>query len=106
MRAARVLAGVPGKWDAVCALGLLLIFAALLPLAYSGVPDPLWIHGIYDAGDADDAVLLAASMESLAPTNQFVIGPPLRVPCVPLTTEPALPATSLRSTPARAPPKP
>ena len=35
---------------------VLLSIIALVPLAQASPVDPLWIHGIYDAGDHDDAV--------------------------------------------------
>lgn len=105
MRAARVLARDPGTWEKVCVLGFLLLLVALVPLAHSSVPDQLWIHGIYDAGDADDAVLLGTSMENLVPENQVVIHPPVLAPCVTPAAGRALPVAPLLRIPARAPPK-
>ena len=39
--------------------------AALPSLANANPPDPLWIDGIYDAADADDAVAQAAWCDAL-----------------------------------------
>jgi hypothetical protein len=105
LREVRAHAGVPGAWERVCVLGLLLILAAVLPLAHAAAPDPLWIHGIYDAGDADDAILLVASMERLVLQHPSLICPTSLVSRVLLTAGPALFVTLLRSLPARAPPK-
>jgi len=48
---------------------LLLILAAsvgvLSALAYASPTDPTWIAGLYDGGDADDAVFLARSIAGL-----------------------------------------
>ena len=32
------------------------VLLALVPLAHASPPDPLWLAGIYDAADADDAI--------------------------------------------------
>ena len=36
---------------------------ALAPLAFASPPDPLWIGGVYDAGDPDDAIVAAGSTD-------------------------------------------
>jgi len=33
-----------------------LVLLALVPLAQASPPDPLWLSGVYDAADADDAI--------------------------------------------------
>jgi hypothetical protein len=44
------------------ALLLLLASVAILPaLASASLPDPSWIHGIFDGADYDDVVVLAAA---------------------------------------------
>jgi len=45
-------------WLSLCVLSLLLVVTALVSLAYASPADPLWISGIYDAGDHDDVVWL------------------------------------------------
>jgi len=32
------------------------VMLALVPLAHASPPDPLWLAGVYDAADADDAI--------------------------------------------------
>ena len=39
-----------------CVLAGVLVLLALVPLAQASPPDPLWLAGIYDAADADDAI--------------------------------------------------
>jgi hypothetical protein len=57
MPSARVLAGVRDGPGRVCALVLLLALLALAPLAKASPPDPLWIAGIYDDADFDEAIV-------------------------------------------------
>jgi len=45
----------------VCALGLLPILVALVPLADASPPDPSWLAGIYDAADFDEVVVAVIS---------------------------------------------
>jgi hypothetical protein len=50
------------------AVGLLALTALVLfPAAGASLYDPLWIAGIYDGGDYDDAVALAGDADSLEP---------------------------------------
>lgn len=47
---------------------VLIVLAALValpPLAFSSPPDPIWIGGVYDAADYDDAVLAVTSTASV-----------------------------------------
>jgi hypothetical protein len=60
MSLARVLAGVRSGRDRVCALGLLLVLVALLPLADASPPDLLWVPGLYDGADFDEVVVAAS----------------------------------------------
>jgi hypothetical protein len=49
------------------AVVLVALALGLLPaLAHASPTDPLWIGGVYDAGDWDDAVLAAAFTDGLA----------------------------------------
>ena len=43
----------------------LLVFslALLAPLAHASPPDPTWIHGVFDAGDSDDAIIAASGTQ-------------------------------------------
>jgi len=41
---------------------------ALAPLALASPPDPLWICGIFDAGDTDDVLVAATSVLGTPPT--------------------------------------
>jgi len=53
-----------GRKGRLCGVGLLAVlpllllsgFVAIIPLAYAGPPDPIWIPGIYDNADYDDVV--------------------------------------------------
>ncbi len=52
----------------MCALGLLLVLVALVPLAHASQPDPLWIEGVYDGADLDDAVAAVVSESAVVET--------------------------------------
>ena len=39
---------------------VLATIAALPAMAHASVPDPIWIAGVYDDGDQDDLIALAA----------------------------------------------
>jgi hypothetical protein len=66
---ARVLAGVRDGPGCVCALVLLLVLLALAPLANSSPSDPLWIEGVYDGADFDDAVAAVVSESAVVETS-------------------------------------
>ena len=74
-------------------LSVLLILLALVPFAHASPPDPLWIPGLYDGADADDAIqaiadgsgvrmpaneapVLAAPEPSTTPVGLAILGPP------------------------------
>ena len=57
-----------GKARWLLPLLLLLLTAALTPLAYASPPDPTWISGFFDDGDADDAVFLITSITATLDT--------------------------------------
>lgn len=65
---ARVLAGVRGGRDRACALGLLLVLTALVPLADASPPDSLWLAGIYDDADFDEAIVAVVSVAAVVET--------------------------------------
>src|SRR5262245_58059713 len=57
---------------------LLVIGVALAPLAGVALrPDPLWVPGLYDGGDADELVLAATRADGVAP---LLAPPPLPRP--------------------------
>lgn len=45
------------------AVVLLFPLILLAPLALASPPDPIWIQGVFDAGDSDDAILAATGTE-------------------------------------------
>ena len=74
-------------------LSVLLILLALVPFAHASPPDPLWIPGLYDGADADDAIqaitdgsgvrmpaneapALVAPQPSTTPVGLAIFGPP------------------------------
>jgi hypothetical protein len=50
-------------------VALLVVLAALTPLAYATPPDPVWVSGFFDDDDNDDGVFLVTS--SLAAIDPF-----------------------------------
>jgi hypothetical protein len=48
-------------------LGVLFTLLTLVPLAHASPPDPLWIAGIYDAGDFDDVVWTLIGADIVSP---------------------------------------
>jgi hypothetical protein len=45
---------------------LVVALSGLAPLALASPPDPLWIGGLFDGGDSDDAVVAATSAEAVS----------------------------------------
>ena len=62
--------------DWLLVLVIVLALGALPPLAHASPPDSLWIAGIYDAGDLDDAVVTAASTEGSPVVGAPILGAP------------------------------
>jgi hypothetical protein len=66
------------RWLAVLLVGVLF---TLFPLAYSDLPDQVWLDGFYDGGDEDDAIVhIETNLNAVQP-------PPLTlaacsVPCI------------------------
>jgi len=104
MSLACVLARVRRRWRRVCVLGTLCAMLALVPLAHASPPDPVWLAGIYDAGDSDDVILAATSLESRSAERFDVFRQISLVVRVVLSAISRLPDVSLRSPQARAPP--
>jgi len=90
------------------ALTTVAALVACVPLAHASVPDPLWVDGIYDAADGDDAVQAVTDGFGLKlPANE---GPVYEVlePSTPSIgfTVPVLPRLHARSSRVdRAPPR-
>jgi hypothetical protein len=60
MSLARVLAGARGRRGrAYVLISLFFVLLPLVPLAHACPTDPVWIAGIYDAGDFDEIVCAA-----------------------------------------------
>jgi len=95
-----------GPWTARTALAttLLIVLLALVPIAHASPPDPLWIPGIYDASDLDDALVVVTSLENQIHEGPSVVPPSSLVARVLLVEHPVAPAVIPRTTPARAPP--
>ncbi len=79
MLLARVRVAARDGRDRVCALGLLLVLVALLPLAYASPPDPLWIAGIYDDADFDEVVVAVVSASGVVGETVSVLGKPVDI---------------------------
>ena len=94
------------SWGRVCALALLMLLAALVPLAHASPPDPLWIPGIYDAADLDEVVVaVLTAVARAADTRTVTLAPPERAGAAALPTETCPPAGASPSTASgRAPP--
>jgi hypothetical protein len=77
---------------------------AILPVAGANLSDPLWVAGIYDGGDYDDVVALAADGGSPAPFGQAAPGPTLASAHAVPSAATAYVKPHLRALPPRAPP--
>jgi hypothetical protein len=89
----------------MAALVLLLVVAAAPVLVAANVPDPTWIGGLYDAGDADEILALVwdETPAVVAATLSLDTRPAARFEVVPL---PAVAATPSSPSPSsRAPPR-
>ena len=104
MSLACVLARVRRRWGRVGVLGTLCATLALVPLAHASPPDPVWIAGIYDAGDSDDVILAATSLESRGAIRFVLFSQVSPVTAVFLSSISRPPDVSLRIPQARAPP--
>jgi len=95
-----------GRWAgrAVLASTLLVALLAVVPIAHASAPDPLWIPGIYDAADLDDALVVVTSLENQLHEVPSVVPVGSPVARVLLAERPVAPAVIPRTTPARAPP--
>ena len=85
---------------------LLVVLAALTPLAYATPPDPVWVSGFFDDDDNDDGVFLVTS--SLAAIDPFPLcrwtSFPAFGPLVALDDSSWSPSQIASSADARAPP--
>jgi hypothetical protein len=48
------------------AVVLVVALTGLAPLALASPPDPIWMGGLFDGGDSDDAVVAAAASEGVS----------------------------------------
>lgn len=58
---------------------LLVSLTGLSPFAAASPPDPVWVHGIYDAADYDDVVSLVTFSEARELEFPAALGRPLAV---------------------------
>ena len=63
----RVLARVRSGQGRAYVLGVLFTLLTLVPLAHASPPDPMWIEGIYDAGDFDEVVWTLTGADTVSP---------------------------------------
>jgi hypothetical protein len=91
-------------FDRLFPLALVVVLLALVPIAQASPPDPLWIPGIYDAADSDDAILAAASLESRVEAEHRVLSPVRFVADVTPAAAPIARSTTLGRPQPRAPP--
>ena len=82
MSLTRVLARVRSGRGRACVLGVLFTVLTLVPLAHASPPDPMWIAGIYDAGDFDEVVWMITGTDTVGPPVQLTRTAPLRLVCV------------------------
>src|SRR5262245_31809565 len=52
---------------------VILIFAAVTPLAHATPPDPTWIGGFHDNADYDDVILALTGVDGFADTGEPVL---------------------------------
>ena len=71
MSLTRVLARVRSGRGRACVLGVLFTVLTLVPLAHASPPDPMWIAGIYDAGDFDEVVCIITGTDTVGPPVQL-----------------------------------
>jgi hypothetical protein len=58
---------------------LVLGFTGLRALAAASPPDPLWLPGVYDDADHDDAILAVLSLDGSRDDTPATLGPPARL---------------------------
>jgi|SRR5215472_128598 len=92
----------PGRLGALCSF---LVLLSVVPLADARPPDPVWIAGIYDGADFDDAAQAATSLESQVQSTLYVLSPVLVTVGIMLGTYSGFRFAIPCSTRARAPPK-
>jgi len=82
------------------------VIATITPLAYAELPDQTWIHGIYDGGDEDEALLqIQTTLDATEPAPLYFAT--AAAPCIdPLLApyEKVPPVYSLSLDPPRGPP--
>jgi len=86
--------------------GALPLLLALVPFAYASPADPVWIAGVYDAADLDDAVQTARSLESQVQRDRYIISPVLAIERFVLATGSARSLANSYGAGERGPPEP
>ena len=99
-----VLGGVHVRPGRACALAVIFFLVGLVPAAYVSQPDPLWIPGIYDGADGDDAIQAATSLESRVQEHLCVVSPASIIAHVAQTARQVLPSSPLCGGDGRSPP--
>ena len=87
------------------AAGVLVLIALLAPmLAAANVPDPTWIPGMYDGGDADEILALVWDGTPAVAGQPPALLEPHAVVLVPSPAVPPAPSPLARPAVSRAPP--
>ena len=104
MLLAHISASGRAGWGRLGVFGVLFVLHTLIPLAHATPPDPVWLAGIYDAGDSDDVIVAATSLESRNAEQLDVFSPVAMEAGVVPETESRPRDVSLHSLHARSPP--
>lgn len=94
-----------GGCGRLCVLAVLVVLCVLVPFAYASPPDPLWIRGIYDAADTDDAILAATSLDNRVEEEPGVGRPAWMVEDTVLAVGSIVCSADSRKAQSRAPPE-
>jgi len=87
------------------AAGIFVLVALLAPmLAAANVPDPTWIPGMYDGGDADEVLALVWDGTPAVAADAPALVEPQAVVLAPSSLVPPAPPRLARPTLCRAPP--
>jgi hypothetical protein len=101
----RCCVGARNGYGRTCILAVVFALCSLVPLAHASLPDPLWIAGVYDGADFDEAVVAVVAVTALvaAPAMSGLPAAPRREAVRPVEVPPG--AAASRSTfQIRAPP--
>ena len=95
-----------GRCGRLCALGLLFVLCAIVPLAHAIPPDPLWMSGIYDGADFDEVLAAVTSATEVAERLPLAVAEPTIIVARPvgLAALVLVSPISLSACPVRSPP--